>query len=643
MNHPITSLRRPALLLGLLLLWPSLAAAQLQGVAETLDRFGETVAVGDFDGDGYSDLAVGVPNENVGDLPDAGAVNVIYGGPGAGLTTVDDQIWHQDSPGVNGAAAPEDHFGFSLAAGDFDNDGYDDLAIGAEGDDIGAIDGAGAVNVLYGSNAGLATAGGQYWQQNSSGVLDTAEAYDSFGWSVVAGDFDNDGYDDLAIGVAGEDVGTPAVSAGAVSVLYGSAGIGLTADGDQIWHQGSPGVIGEPEYLDRFGWTLAAGDFDGDGSDDLAIGVMTETHQSVYAMHEGAVNVLYGSAGIGLTADGDQIWHQGSPGVIGEPEDSDHFGHALAVGDFDSDGYDDLAVGVPQEDVGAVEDAGAVNALYGSAGAGLTATGNQIWHQDSPGVLGTAEHPDYFGDALTSGDFDNDGFDDLVVGVPFEHFDVGFSFGAVNVLYGSAGAGLTASGDQLWTQDSSGVLDTAEHPDYFGGALAAGDFDNDELDDVAIGAPQEALGEVDVAGAVQVLYSATGVGLSATGNQFWHQSIPESAPAPIGAEDRPLQGTSLSAASAHGAGAAAAPVLHSAAPNPFTTRTAIGFVLAEPGPVRLAVYDLLGREVAVLAEGTVEAGRHEATLDGRDLPSGTYLVRLTAGAATQTQRVSLVR
>jgi hypothetical protein len=83
--------------------------------------------------------------------------------------------------------------------------------------------------------------------------------------------------------------------------------------------------------------------------------------------------------------------------------------------------------------------------------------------------------------------------------------------------------------------------------------------------------------------------------------------------------------------------------LHAAAPNPFATATALRYDLPEGGRVLLVVYDVLGREVAVLVDGPVEPGRHRAVLDGLGLPSGVYLVRLTAGSFAQTQRLTLVR
>ena len=322
-------------------------------------------------------------------------MNVLYG-TAAGLTGTGSQFLTQDSPGVPGGVEPDDEFGFALGAGDFNRDRFADLAVGAPGEDFGAADRGGVVNVLRGSAGGLSGAGSQLFTQDSPGVPGVAESGDNLGLALAAGgDFEGDRFVDLAVGSA-EDVGT-AEDAGAVNTLRGSAG-GLTGAGSQLFTQDSPGVPGFAEQNDGFGaFVQAAGDFNGDRFTDLAVGV-AETFGGIAAA--GAVSILPGSAG-GLTGSGSQMLTQDSPGVPDSAEQLDQFGSALASGAFDADRFVDLAVGVVGEDVGTFQDAGAVNVLRGSAG-GLTGTGSQLFTQDSPGVPDSVEFDDFFGDALAS-------------------------------------------------------------------------------------------------------------------------------------------------------------------------------------------------------------------------------------------------
>jgi len=382
----------------------------IKGGAEPGDRFGEVLTAGDFNGDNFDDLAVGVPLEGIGGDANAGAVNVIYGSAN-GLTSVGDQLWHQDKAGIAGATEPNDNFGDSLTTGDFNNDGFDDLAIGVPGESIGTIAKAGAVNVIYGSANGLHASAGnpdQIWHQSKPGMGGVIEG-NIFGFSVRAGDFNNDGFDDLAIGVPQQKI-SGEIRAGQVHIIYGSAS-GLHASAgnlDQIWHQGFPGIRGFVEAQDRFGDALGVGDFNNDGFDDLAIGVEQESVVTIGLA--GVANIIYGSAN-GLHASAgnpNQVWHQDKAGIFGIAEDNDRFAATLGVGDFNNDGFVDLAFGVEREDLAAacvVGDrcqAGQVNVIYGSLN-GLhknAAHSNQVWHQDKGGILGIAEANDIFGGSL---------------------------------------------------------------------------------------------------------------------------------------------------------------------------------------------------------------------------------------------------
>lgn len=471
----------------------------------------------DFNGDGFPDLAIGVPDEGVDGMALAGMIHVLYGAE-AGLTTDGSQAFNQSGDLMPGEPEPHALFGVALGWGDFNGDGFDDLAVSARGQTIDSVSKAGSVTVLHGSAGGLTIDGLQYWHLNVPGTPNKARPNDEFGAALTAGDFNGDGFADLAIGIPNKRV-NGASKAGSVLVLYGSQD-SLTIENRHYLHQDRYKIHNKSEPNDQLGRALACGDFNGDGFADLAIGVPGENNLG--RNNAGGVNVIYGRPS-GLHWNGNQFWRQ-SIALTGNPtETDDMFGASLAVGDFDGNGSDDLAIGVPGETLSGHANAGAVNVLYGNPD-GLSYSSNQFWHASVAGLGTSFAAGEKFGHAMAAGDFDGDGRDDLAIGVPGRTVGTIALAGAVQIIHGSPSA-LSVAGARTFDQNSPNIPDFAEFGDQFGYAVAARDFNNDGLADLAIGAPHDSVGALAEAGVMHVIYGDT-LGLTTVGNQYFTQDMP---------------------------------------------------------------------------------------------------------------------
>jgi hypothetical protein len=497
----------------------------------------------DFNGDGRQDLAIGIPHKNIDGSGAAGAVLVIYNTQNNGLLaspTNNLQLWSQNSAGIGDTAEFGDFFGDSLASGDFNNDGFHDLAIGASEEDSSTRKDTGSVNIIYGSDLGLSATRALPDQITSSNSQD----FQWYGATLEVGDFNNDGFDDLVIGIPRQDIGT-APDAGAIRIVYGSSS-GLFSSTapvtTQLFSQSSRAIDSNPEAFDEFGTSLSSGDYNSDGFDDLVIGVPNETPEIVSTFsNAGVVHIIYGGAN-GLCSIASDTNNCLRPEFIPEINEEDtfgkgNFGLALATGDFNGNGTDDLAIGEPgisfTPNDFPTTNAGIVRVFDGSTFKDQEPS-FQLWHQNvkeyyepqfSNEILDTPEGGDGFGSSLAAADFNGDRIDDLAVGAMGESISNTANAGAVNIIYGSEN-GLSVYNNQFWSEDEKEVNGTAEVENYFGYALLGGDYDNNGLDDLVIGSPFEKSPHVNFGrGQVNILYSEELNGISSSKNDLINSEL----------------------------------------------------------------------------------------------------------------------
>lgn len=383
----------------------------------------------DFNGDGYRDVAYGHYYQSISGAGGwkGGAVNVVYG-TANGLDTTRTQVVHQDSPGIPGTGESDDHFGESLTSADLNKDGYADLVVGNPSEKVGSVESRGSVTIVWGARSGLS---------GGTNVTPKSGAAGRFGLDLATGDFNGDGSPDLAaigneeawlyrggftkagrtgsvskIDKAGQSWYSHGLAAGKVNrdgrtdlVVLGAQFSGNTIT-DRIWFlKGSATGLtsgASKSYISR-PQAAAIGDFNKDGYGDIAVGLPDNNSE------KGTVSVWRGAA---AGPSGSMTYNQASSGVADSPEKYDNFGYAVSAADTNGDGYADLAVGVPHEDIAGHEDQGGIHLFRGGSG-GLTGT-RSTWIPQT--VLGPADSHVSFGFTVRLRDLTRDGKADLTAG-----------------------------------------------------------------------------------------------------------------------------------------------------------------------------------------------------------------------------------
>jgi len=448
-----------------------------------------SLAFGDFNADGYDDVLIGCYEADVRSWNQIGETMIIYGGsslPGTSINLdTDGYLSEWGETRIIGVENPE-QFGFSVAAGDVNGDGYDDAIVCANfGNSL-----KGRVYIVFGSSTlpmmnydlrpGVITGNETWIEKNDGGNF-------RLGHSLAIGDLNGDGYDDIVLSDPYYCSSTKDY-VGEAYIVFGSSDItgkNLDIGGS---HPGATYILGDDEW-DNIGYSVACGDVNGDGYDDALIGAMSKDPA-------GEVYVIYGNSAIkGKTIDLDtdgSISGEGETRIRGD-DSNDWFSYSMDTGDVDADGYDDIVIGAIKADPPGGSDAGEVYVVYG--GSTLPAS---IVNLDTNGAISTYgetrilgdDSEDYAGFAVSCGDVNGDGYDDVVIGAPQADPGSRDMAGETYLIYGSPS--IAASIIDL-NPDLSGV-DVAllgdDSDDKLGSSVAAGgDMDCDGWGEFAANCP----------------------------------------------------------------------------------------------------------------------------------------------------------
>jgi hypothetical protein len=549
--------------------------------------------------------------------------------------------------------------GHALAVGDVNGDAISDLIIGAPGLGADSQPQEGRVFVIFGSQSLPATL--DLNTVSADIEIEGRQPYSGVGTAVAAADVNGDGLDDIIMGGPGTD-GQAGEKAGAVFIVMGRASFPRTIN----VLNADVRISGEAA-LDGFGEAIATGDLNNDGISDLIFGVPFADPPS--RSNGGKVVIIYGRTDLPPQIDLSAI--QPNLQVFG-PRLSDFIGNAVASDDLNHDGRDDLIIGDFKANAVAGVDAGKTFVLFGSDTLAATI---DLASQAPHVTISGGNQQDHFGFAVSTGDFNGDGFADLMVGARW-----------ANVVEASnAGKSFIFLSRKTWPGEIDLTTDKADftilgtdETSNLGFSLASGNINGDDKADLVIGAlfssPEGRTqsgesfvfwgrpsingaidfhadqSDIDIWGAAPSysLGSAVAIGdLNADGRD---DIIVSAEDAPSAGRVYVFSGDKITHVEDERTDSAfpEAFQLHQNYPNPFNAGTIISLeVPANAGSFAVSVYNLNGQLVTRLFEGTTPPGTLELRWDGRDavgrsVGSGVYFYALKSGKSSLIQRKLLL-
>ncbi len=421
---------------------------------------------GDVNGDGYADVVISAPYDDLYGL-DIGVAYVFYGGssmnaipdvtlaPALNISSGEYGQSVSFAGDVNGdgfaevlVMAPGDGSVFLYLGGTNMNNAYDLIYSGAYADGAGDVNGDGYSDIVFGGNGEVYICFGGAVPDNNPDITFTGEtSFDSFGNSVTGvGDINGDGFDDVIIGAFTNDAG--GTDAGRAFVYFGGEQMDNIKDA----------ILTGAAVGDWFGFSVsAAGDVNGDGYADLIVGApRNDTNGSNAGRAYLYTNTLTG---------------RDIPDEFFTGNSNDQLGSSVSnVGDVNGDGYDDFIIGASYNDAGGT-----------NAGAAYIYFGGTIVNNVADVTLLGANTEDRFGYSVsTAGDVNGDGYDDVIVGAPFYDFLTLTTVGRAYIFYG--GSSMDNIADVILTGVGDG--------DHFGYSVsAAGDVNADGYGDIIVGSP----------------------------------------------------------------------------------------------------------------------------------------------------------